>query len=165
MVSTVAAYAYSHESGGMSAEPLQVVSTITPGLEGEASAGSEKFSTGAALRIHPGGEFLYASNRGQDSIAIFRIGGDGRLTWCASEPTGGGRDCGGGTRDFDISPCGRFLVVGNQDINTVAVYRIDAASGRLTRTCEVASEAPVCVRILPAPSGADRGQKRPREED
>merc|ERR550514_2140680 len=127
MASTVQAHAYDRASGGMSAESRQVVSTITPGLEGPASAGSDKFSTGAALRVHPGGEFLYASNRGQDTIAIFRIGGDGWLTWCAIEPTGGVRDCGGGPRDFDISPCGGFLVVGNQDVDTVVVYRIDTA--------------------------------------
>lgn len=96
----------------------------------------------AEVAIHPNGRFLYASNRGHDSIALFAIVGDTTdLELVGVEPTRARTP-----RHFAIAPGGRFLLVGGQASNTVAVFAIDEPTGRLTftgTTIEVPS--PVCI--------------------
>jgi 6-phosphogluconolactonase len=103
----------------------------------------------AEIEIHPNGRFLYASNRGHDSIAVYAIDQDywGRLTEIGDFPTGG-KD----PRHFAIDPTGRFLLAENQHSNSIVVFSIDAATGALkevSRTEGVAS--PVCLVFLPKP--------------
>ena len=97
--------------------------------------------------MSPSGRFVYASNRGHDSIVVYRIeAGTGRLTLVEHQPSGGHTP-----RSFDIDPSGEFLVVANQDSDTVATYRIDQRSGRLTPTGHVAATpTPVCVKFMAA---------------
>jgi 6-phosphogluconolactonase (cycloisomerase 2 family) len=54
-----------------------------------------------------------------------------------------------GPRDFALSPCGSFLAVGNQDMDTVATYAIDSETGKLTKVSEVDFPAPVSLLIQP----------------
>jgi 6-phosphogluconolactonase len=98
-------------------------------------------SATAEIEVHPNGRFVYGSNRGHDSLAIFSIAGDGALTPVGFEPTRGRTP-----RHFAIAPGGRWLVAANQDTGTLAVFRIDTSTGALTPTGPlVEAGTPVCV--------------------
>lgn len=136
MGSTVTAFSYEAVSGSLS--ELQTISTLPKNYAGENGA--------AELAVHPSGRFLYASNRGHDSIAAFSIDpGKGTLTSVGRFSTQGKTP-----RNFAIDPTGRFLVAANQDSGTVLVFRIDWATGRLTPAAKVGEvPAPVCVAFTP----------------
>ncbi len=89
--------------------------------------GATAKSTGAAeVAISPDGNFLYASNRGEDTLVVFSIDDGGRLTLVERIA------CGGKTpRHFTLSPDSKWLLCGNQDSATVTVFRRDGATGRL----------------------------------
>jgi 6-phosphogluconolactonase len=116
---------------------LQRVSTLPEGFRGE--------STCADVQVSPSGRFVYGSNRGHDSIVIFRIDPrTGRLTYVGREPTQGKTP-----RSFGIDPSGRFLVVANQDIDTIVTFRIAPQTGKLQPTGRVAqAPTPVCVKFV-----------------
>ncbi|HWK63692.1 MAG TPA: lactonase family protein [Rhizobiaceae bacterium] len=101
-------------------------------------------SHGADIHISPDGRFLYCSNRGHDSIAIFSIDRD----TCKLAPQGFA-SCGGRTpRNFAITPSGRHLVVANQDSDTITFLARDIENGSLSasdRRLEIGT--PMCVRI------------------
>ena len=101
--------------------------------------------SGAEIDVHPSGKFLYASNRGHDSIAVFAIDQNtGRLTYVENQPTQGSTP-----RGFGIDPDGRYLLVGNQRSNSVVVFRINPQSGKLTATgSKTEVGAPVCVKFV-----------------
>jgi 6-phosphogluconolactonase len=101
----------------------------------------------ADVHIHPGGGFLYGSNRGHDSIVIFSIDqSTGKLTLVGHEATGGKWP-----RNFGIDPGGRFLLAANQNTDNVVTFRIDAKTGKLTPTGEnTAIPSPVCLQFIPA---------------
>jgi 6-phosphogluconolactonase len=103
-----------------------------------------EFST-AEVRVHPSGKFVYGSNRGHDTIAVFRVDPTNRkLTWVDNTPTGGRTP-----RNFNIDPTGRFLLAANQGSDNVVVFSIDAATGRLAPTGQkLEVGAPVCVRFV-----------------
>ena len=103
------------------------------------------------MEIHPNGRFLYVSNRdntdmGRDSIVIFRVDErTGFLTAAGSVPSGGRTP-----RHFKIAPGGRFLVMGNQNGNTIVVFAIDSNTGALSRVGEpIAIDAPACFVFVP----------------
>ena len=100
----------------------------------------------AEIAVHPDGRFVYVSNRGHDSIAMFRIVDDtSALEFLGTEPTRGKTP-----RHFAIAPGGRFLLAGGQASNTVTVFAIDEATGRLTFTgTSVAVPSPVCIAFRP----------------
>ena len=113
---------------------IQTISTLPKGYKGRKSA--------AEIAITPNGKFLYASNRGEDSLALFTIDPkSGKLT------PGGNRSSGGKTpRNFAIDPTGAFLLTANQDSNNVVVFRIAPKTGILTPTGTVMRvPAPVCL--------------------
>ena len=96
----------------------------------------------AEIRLHPNGKFVYASNRGHDSIAVFaRNPADGMLTLVEITPCGGQYP-----RNFALSPDGAWLVCANRDSNNLVVFRVDPATCRLTPTGSTARvPIPVCV--------------------
>jgi 6-phosphogluconolactonase len=97
--------------------------------------------------VHPSGKFLYGSNRGHDSIAIFAVGDDGNLKPLGHQPTQGKSP-----RSFGIDPTGTWLVAANQGADNVVVFRIDPATGQLKATGATANVgAPVCVKFMPMP--------------
>ena len=100
----------------------------------------------AEIEIHPNGKFLYASNRGRDSIVVYAIDQEwGRLTQVADVPTGGKEP-----RHFAIDPTGNFLLAENQNSDTIVEFRIDPATGKLTATGETLSvPSPICIMFLP----------------
>jgi len=130
---TVTAFEYDGERGAFT--ELEFLSTLPEGATGE------RFST-AQILVDPGGRFVYVSNRGHDSIAIFAIDQDtGRLTAVDHESTRGRTP-----RNFAIDPSGRFLYAANQNSDTIVHFTIDAESGRLVPTGDVTEVgAPVCV--------------------
>ena len=136
MSCTVTAFTYDAGDGVLKA--VQTLSTL-PG--GEVKEG---YST-AEVQVHPSGKFLYGSNRGHHSIAIFAIDDAGRLTAAGHQPTGGKTP-----RNFAIDPTGAYLLAANQDSDTIVLFRIDLESGALKPTGEVVQvPMPVCVRFVP----------------
>jgi 6-phosphogluconolactonase (cycloisomerase 2 family) len=129
--STVAMFDYDPATGRLAAR--QTISTLPPGF-----AGSNFCSE---ILVSGDGRFLYAGNRLHDSIAIYRIRGDGTLRYFGEEWTRGDYP-----RSFSIDPMGRFLACCNQRADNVAVFRIDPASGGLKFTGHYAAVGnPSCV--------------------
>jgi 6-phosphogluconolactonase len=137
---TVTAFTYDPDRGVLA--ELQTVSTLPTG-----ESVLPSFST-AELQVHPSGRFLYGSNRGHNTIAVFTIdAGTGRLTPTQHESTQGKTP-----RGFGIDPSGKFLLAANQDSDTVVPFKIDTATGRLLPTGQtVEMGSPVCVAFAPAP--------------
>jgi 6-phosphogluconolactonase len=119
-------------------ETLSTVTTLPEGATGK--------NTCADLHFHPSGRFLYGSNRGHDSIAVFEVDDrDGTLRSRRHVATGGREP-----RNFAIDPAGRFLLVANQHSDTIVTFAIDADSGHLTPTGATAQvPSPVCIMFDP----------------
>jgi 6-phosphogluconolactonase len=133
--STVTAFAYDGSSGSL--RELQTVSTLPDDFAGTSHT--------ADVHVAPSGRFLYGSNRGHDSIAVFAIDeATGELSYVDREPTGGETP-----RNFAIDPTGTFLLAANQDTDTIVTFRIDQQTGKLESTGHVAEvPAPVCLKFL-----------------
>ena len=101
-----------------------------------------KSGSTAEIAVHRSGRFVYGSNRGHDSIAVFGVGADGALTLVEYEPTRGQTP-----RNFALDPSGRWLIAGNQRSDTLAVFSIDQKTGALTPAGELTS-VPSPVSIL-----------------
>ena len=103
-------------------------------------------NTTAEIAVHPNGKFVYASNRGHDSIAVFaRDAASGKLTPVHIAPCGGKIP-----RHFAISPDGKWLLCAHQDTNTLAALPLDPASGKLGEPkAPVACPNPICILFLP----------------
>lgn len=130
---TMTALSYAPESGALAL--LQTLSTLPDGYTGS--------KAGAEVYVHPSGKFVYASNRGHESIVIFAIDeATGRLTLVGLESNQGGTP-----RNFVIDPTGAFLLVANQDGNTIIVFRIDSQTGRLGYLQSVNVPKPVCLKF------------------
>ena len=102
---------------------------------------STKGVSTAEIFCHPSGQWLYISNRGHDTIAVYAIAPDGRLTWIENAPAHVKVP-----RGFGIDPSGQWLVTAGQDDDRIAVLKIDQTNGTLTpngQTAEVG--APVCI--------------------
>ena len=119
---------------------LQVVQAV-PTLPKEFTGRNDD----AEIQMHPSGKFLYASNRGEDTIVVYSIdAAKGTLTQVASVPTGGKEP-----RSFEIDPTGRFLFAENQKSDNVAVFKIDQKTGNLTPSGKVFEvPSPVCLKFV-----------------
>ncbi|MEO6419630.1 MAG: beta-propeller fold lactonase family protein [Polyangiaceae bacterium] len=116
--STLTAFTLDGTSGLLS--PVETKSTLPAGFSGS--------NTGAEVWVHPGGGFVYVSNRGDDSIGVFAIdGATGTMTLRGHTKTGGTTP-----RDFTIDPTGTFLYAANQGSSTVVPFRIDPTQGTLS---------------------------------
>jgi 6-phosphogluconolactonase len=120
--------------------PIQTVSTLPSGFSGE--------NWCADVHVSACGRFLYGSNRGHDSIAIFDIDpNDGTLS-----PRGHTSTRGHTPRSFALAPDGRFLLAANQDSDSVVVFAVDEATGDLAPTgASLDVPMPVCVRFVELP--------------
>ena len=136
--STLTALRYRAEEGELSA--LQTVSTLPEPVAGNSTAD---------VHVHPSGRFLYGSNRGHDSIAIFAIDAEsGRLSAVGHESTQGKTP-----RNFALDPTGQYLLAANQASDTIVVFRIDQNAGKLTPTGQIVNvPSPVCVKMIPIKS-------------
>ena len=138
MASTVTVFSYQAAEGGLT--ELQTISTLPKEFSGE--------STAAEIQIHPSGKFVYASNRGDDSIAVFAVDqAQGRLTFVERVATAGKTP-----RNFALDPSGAWLLAANQNSDDIVIFRVDQKTGRLTPTGQVVQlSAPVCVVFVPLP--------------
>jgi 6-phosphogluconolactonase len=138
MKPSLVAYAYSAAHGGL--QELQTVSTLPQGFTGA--------SDGAEVEIDPSGRFLYASNRGADSIAVFAIdSAKGTLTSVGFTLTQGKTP-----RHFAIDPTGRWLFAENQESDDIVIFKIDEKTGQLTQHGDLLHvPSPVCVKFVPVP--------------
>ena len=136
--STLASLSYDGRKGTFNV--LQIVPTLPEGYHGE--------STCADVQVSPSGAFVYGSNRGHDSIVIYRINQrTGRLTYIGHEPTRGKTP-----RSFGVDPNGRFLLAANQDSDMIVTFRIEPKTGKLLPTGHAMQvPTPVCVKFLVHP--------------
>lgn len=127
---TLSVFRYDAEHGTL--KQAQYLSTVPDGIA------TQGCST-AQIVVHPDGRFVYVSNRGHDSIAIFAV--DGTVTRVAVESTRSQTP-----RNFMIDPSGRWLYVANQDSNAIECFTIDPVSGLLMHTDQTAHvPAPTCI--------------------
>jgi len=125
---------FRHSRGRL--ELLNTLSTLPEGDQTESYC--------AAIRIHPSGKFVYASNRGHDSLAVFAFDKAGEsLNLIQLVSTGGQYP-----RDFNLDPDSKLVVAANQQTNNLITYRLDAATGKLGPTGqELEIGTPVCVAM------------------
>lgn len=137
MTCTMTAFSYSASGGALT--EIQTVSTLPEGIEVQ-----KGFST-AEVFAHPNGKFLYGSNRGHDTIAVFAIDTKtGLLKLVENEPTNTKIP-----RGFGIDPTGKYLIAGGQNSDNATVFRIDQKTGALEATGQsVKVGSPVCVEFL-----------------
>jgi 6-phosphogluconolactonase (cycloisomerase 2 family) len=130
--STVTSYAYVARTGQLT--PRQVLPTLPETFPGNSRA--------SEIQVDGEGRFLYASNRGHDSIAVFRIDpASGLLSFAGADTT-----LGKTPRFFTLTPNGRFMFALNEDSDSIVALAVDRASGRLQPSgFSVQSGSPVCM--------------------
>ena len=135
MSSTITAFSYDAEHGVL--KELQTVTTLPKNFSGENST--------AEVQVHPSGKFLYGSNRGHDSIAVFKIDGEKGILQPIQIQSTLGKE----PRNFGIDPSGSFLLAANQNSGNIIVFRIDPKTGRLEATGNSTEvNSPVCVKFV-----------------
>ena len=136
--STVVVFAYDAKAGAL--KELQTISTLPGYYDGPNSA--------AEVDINPSGKYLYASNRGNNTVILFGVDqDDGTLTYIEEQGTGGKTP-----RHFGIQPSAKHLVIANQESDTLLVCRIDAGNGRLKPSgVFAAAPSPACAQFLQPP--------------
>ena len=135
MAATVTAFAYDHARGVLS--EIEDQPLLPKDFKGQ--------NTAAEVAVHPSGKFVYASNRGDDSIVVFRCDpATGRLAFVERASSEGKTP-----RHFEIDPTGAFLLAANQSSGTIIVFRIEPKTGRLQPTGnKTVADAPTCVKCL-----------------
>lgn len=135
--STATSFSYDAKTGDL--KRVNTVSTLPPEFSGRNDV--------AEVAVHPNGRYLYVSNRGMDSIALFAIDPKkGTLSPRGGVPTGGKEP-----RHFALDPAGNFMFVENQLSDTIVIFHVDATSGELTPTGDTLSvPSPVCLKFVPA---------------
>jgi len=128
--STVTAFAYDSLHGQLAA--LHTLSTLPEDFTGNNSC--------ADIHVHPSGNFLYGSNRGQNSLVVYTINDNGQIALVEHVPTGGDFP-----RNFALSPNGRYLYVANQNSDNIRQFSIDGNDGRLIFQADISVNTPVCL--------------------
>ena len=136
LAGTVSAFSYNQETGELVF--LQTISALAPDFKGD--------NTSAEIQVHPSGRFVYASNRGPDTITVYaRDSRTGLLSLVEHVSSGGGHP-----RHFALSPDGAYLLCANRDGNNVVLFLVNQETGRLQKTStEVSIPSPVCVLFVP----------------
>jgi len=137
--STVTAFSFNAAQGLL--KPFQTVSTLPKDFSGENDT--------AEIHVAANGKFLYASNRGHDSIAEFSIDSKtGQLAFLHAFSTQGKTP-----RNFELDPTGSHLLVANEDTGDIFVFRLDPSTGRemLANEASVKVPSPVSLRFVPEP--------------
>lgn len=129
---SVTVFSFDAASGG--AKELQTISTLPSDFKGT--------NTTAEIRVHPSGLYVYASNRGHDSVAVFAVDEkSGRLSAKGQTQTGGSTP-----RNFNVDPSGKYLLAAHQKSDSVVTFTIDGKTGALKQVGEPLSvPMPVCV--------------------
>jgi 6-phosphogluconolactonase len=117
---------------------VQTLSTLPDDFKGD--------NTGAEIELHPSGKYVYTSNRGHDSIAVFSVNDPKRGTLSVVQhiPSGGKTP-----RQFEIDPSGHWLLAGNQGSDNIAIFSIDGSTGKLTAAGTVPGVTkPTCIKFM-----------------
>jgi 6-phosphogluconolactonase len=141
LTNTIATFDWDAAAGRLSAgsTPWPIVSTLPGSFTGA--------NTTAEIQVHPSGRFVYGSNRGHDSVAVFRVDEQGRrLVPVGHNPTGGKTP-----RHFTLTADGQWLLTANQASDTLAVYRVNQDSGALGPSggAPTSVGSPVCIVFVP----------------
>lgn len=133
---TITVFAYDQDNGALT--ELQTIPTLPEDFTDTSHT--------ADVHVHPSGKFVYGSNRGHDSLAIYAVNeADGTLSLIGYESTQGEVP-----RNFVIDPSGTFLLAANQDTDSIVTFRVNADSGMLEPTGHIASvPTPVCLKFSP----------------
>jgi 6-phosphogluconolactonase len=136
IASTIIAFNWDSTNGTLT--EFQTVSALPADFKGTSAC--------AEIMVHPNGKFLYASNRGDDTLAVFAIDQTtGQLTLVEHVPSGGKMP-----RNFAFDPTGKWILCSNHDSNNALVFRVDENTGKLTPTGQpVSVPYPFCERFLP----------------
>ena len=135
--STLSVLAFDATTGRLST--LQTTSSRAAGATGSNAA--------AEVLVHPSGRFVYASNRGDNTIAVFGVAGDGRISLTGQAPSGGRTP-----RHFTIDPGGSRLYVANQDDDRVVEFTLDLQTGMPSPAgVPVSAAQPAFVGIIALP--------------
>ena len=139
--STIAVFAWNAQTGTL--VQRQTIPTVP--------LGTPPSNSTAEIAVHPSGRYVYASNRGHDSIAVFSVDArDGRLSHLANTSTGGSTP-----RNFAIDPSGRWLLAANQRSDDIVTFAIDPQTGALAPNgAKVKVSRPVCIAFAPATAPA-----------
>ena len=139
ITSSVTVFEFNSSSGAM--KDIQTLSTLPKSHE-------NKRNSTAELLMHPSGKFLYCSNRGHDSVAVFKTDqNSGKLSLVEVEVLGVKTP-----RGFGIDPTGKYLIAGGQNSNDVRVFKIDASTGEISPVGgPVSVPCPVCVQFVNPP--------------
>jgi 6-phosphogluconolactonase len=137
MGSTIMVFNYDAANAAMT--QVQTISTLPKDFSA--------MSTCAEIVLHPSGKFLYASNRGHDSIALFSVDQKtGKLTFVEHQSTLGHKP-----RHFTVDPTGHWLIAENQDSDSIVTFAIDVDTGKLKPTGQMLSlGSPVCAVFVDA---------------
>ena len=135
MLCTVTAFAYDAEKGALA--EVQTVPTLPADFTGS--------NTTAEVQLTPDGRFLYGSNRGHNSLAVFSVdAATGKLTAAGHVPSDGKTP-----RNFGIDPTGRWLLAAHQDSDSIVVFKIDPQTGKPEPTGQTLKVGkPVCVKMM-----------------
>jgi 6-phosphogluconolactonase len=137
MAMTITAFKWDGKKGVLT--ETQTISTLPPGFNG-----SRRGLSTAEVVVHPTGKFVYGSNRGHDTIAVYQVKGD-KLEYVENVGTQGKTP-----RNFVVDPSGQYLLAENSGSDNVVFFKIDQKTGKLTPTgTKVEVGSPVCIRFMP----------------
>jgi 6-phosphogluconolactonase len=136
MKSTLTTFAYDEAAGTL--KQVQSLSTLPVNFQGVNDA--------AEVELDHSGKFLYASNRGENSIVVYQVDpAKGTLSFVQRVSTGGREP-----RHFTLDPAGKRLLVANQIIGDIVITQVEGASGQLSPAVEsVKVSKPVCIVFVP----------------
>jgi 6-phosphogluconolactonase len=122
-----------NENGGL--RSIQTLTTLGDSFTGESAC--------ADIHLSPDGNYLYGSNRGENTIVVFKTGTDGKLVLA------GRTSCGGNwPRNFVIDPSGKFLLVGNQKSGEISLFKIDGKTGIPDFRDDYKFGTPACLKFI-----------------
>ena len=134
LLNTITVYSYSADTGALA--ELQTISTLPDGFDGVTHT--------ADLKITPDGNYLFGTNRGHDSIAAYRIGGDRKLTLIDIVPS-----LGKGPQNLAIAADGKWLLCANLPASNVVVFAIDSETGNLKAAGDpIEITKPACIMLV-----------------
>ena len=131
LTNTISVAAFNQDTGALT--EVQTISTLP---------GDFKDGTTAEIEVHPNGNFVYGSNRGHNSIVVYKRDSEtGKLTYVQHAPCGGEIP-----RHFKIDPSGKWLICGHQNSNTISVLSLDPETGKLGEPqSTVKAPKPICI--------------------
>jgi 6-phosphogluconolactonase len=119
-------------NGGL--RPVQTLTTLGDGFSGESAC--------ADIHIGKGERYLYGSNRGENTIVVFSVGSEGKLTLAGRVPGGGNWP-----RNFVIDPSGKYMLVGNQKSGDISLFRINEKTGIPEYKDDYKLTSPACLKF------------------